>query len=148
MQLHIGLLLYGIQKQLVQIGPVNGGVGCAIARARALTQAQTPQLFPAGRRPHTQHLGKCRSLLERICQTPAVKDTHYIGAKLDTSPNFPKLVGSLQQLNRPVRAGACQCRRQPTNAAANNQNLFFHGDIVARKTLPISLVARCGTIGA
>ena len=88
MQLHLGPQSHTVQQHAVQIGTVQGGVGCAIALLAAAAQAQTGQLASAGGAAHQQLVRESRQALQRLAQTPALQDAGGVGAELKASTDF------------------------------------------------------------
>lgn len=79
----------------MQIGPVHGGVGRAVALLHGRAQRQFAQC--AGRQgiAHLQALRKGGHALQRGLQTPAGQQPGDVGAELDAGTDFAEGAGLL-----------------------------------------------------
>ncbi|KEH09420.1 hypothetical protein GY14_12490 [Delftia tsuruhatensis] len=137
-QVHARISLSGFLQQLLQIGPVDGGVGSAVAMHGLAAQRHVPQFLPCGGAAHPQAVRQRHHLLQRLLQAPGLQAAHHIRPQLDSSPHFAEHACLFEKTHFPARPRCTNRGSQATNAAAGNQHLLVHARIVP---LPSPMVA-------
>ena len=122
--------LHCLEQQPVQVGAVNGGIGSAVTLYSIGTQGQHRQFVPRESTAHLQAIRKSSHILQRLLQTPSLETPHHVRAQLHTCTHFAESSSALVQPHLPASPRRSQRRCQSANAAACNQQLFFHGAIV------------------
>ena len=129
-QVHARISLSGFPQQLLQIGPVDGGVGRAIALHGLAAQGHMRQFLPGDCAAHAQAARQCHHLLQRFLQAPGLKPPHDIRTDLDSGAHFTERGRLLEKTHFPTRPRRTDGGGQATNAAAGNQHLLVHVRIV------------------
>ena len=115
-----------LHQRLVQIRPMHRQVRRAVLVLHRLPQGQARQHPSALCATRLQHRGNASLLLERLQHLPTLQNARDIGAELDASAYFAKLLGLLKQLRRPPRTCQRHATRQASNSCTCNQSVFVH----------------------
>ena len=129
-QVHARISLSGFPQQLLQIGPVDGGVGRAIALHGLAAQGHMRQFLSGDCAAHAQAARQRHHLLQRFLQAPGLKPPHDIRTDLDSGAHFTERGRLLEKTHFPTRPRRTDGGGQATNAAAGNQHLLVHVRIV------------------
>ena len=114
----------------MQIGPVQRGVRLAMACDRHGAQAQLPEIGAPVRVAHPQRLGKRRTGLQRIGETPVGQHPRGIGPELQARAHLAKRRRLLQQHGRHTLARQGQGAGQAADASTGDDHLLVHAGIV------------------
>ena len=121
-QRHVGLRLAGIQKDLVQVGPVNDAVGKAVGRARQIPQRDAHHFLTGTYIVHAQPSWEKRHLAHQIGQAQPGKHAKDVRSELNASADFAKGRRLLKHRHRVTVTRQHQSRCQAADAAANNHD--------------------------
>ncbi|MCY1533613.1 hypothetical protein D9M68_689520 [compost metagenome] len=114
----------------MQVGPVHGRVGLAVARQGHGAQAQLPEIGASVGIAHMQCFGECGAGLKCIGQAPVGQHARGIGPELQTGSDLAKNRCLLQQHGRHARTGQGQGAGHAADATAGDDHLLVHAGIV------------------
>ena len=117
------LRLHGLQQQLVQIGPVDAGVGRAIDALRALAQRQTAQRPARAGVTRLQRVRETGHTAQAGLQPPIAQDAGDVRPDLDACTHFGKCRRLFQHRHRGALARERQRSGQTADAATGHKNL-------------------------
>src|SRR5579862_3267040 len=114
----------GFEQYLVQIGAMDQRVRMMEFPAKRIAERNARDLLPGHRIHHDQVVGKDRERADRLDQAERLEHPEHIGPELDAGADFLELRRLLDDLRGDPLARQRQRRRQPADAAADNDDLL------------------------
>ena len=125
-QVHARISLSGFLQQLLQIGPVDGGVGSAVAMHGLAAQRHVPQFLPCGGAAHPQAVRQRHHLLQRLCRPQACRRRTTFGPSWIPAPtSLSTRACSKRRTSQPARDAPIAAARPPMPPPAINTCLFM-----------------------
>ncbi len=114
----------------MQVGPVQGGIGLAMACDRHAAQTQLPEIGTAVGIAHMQRFRECGAGLQGIAQAPIGQHPRGIGSELQPSSHLAERRRLLQQHARYTLTSQRQGTGHAADTATGDDHLLVHAGIV------------------
>jgi hypothetical protein len=119
--------LRGGKQRVLEVGPVHGEVGRAVALHHRLAELQHGELAAVGAVARAQPRRRDHLLRQRSGQkVPFAQDARRVGSHLDARTDFGAALGLLEQAHVPAGTAARHRSGEPADAAAGDQQLAAH----------------------
>ena len=114
----------GLEQHLVQIGAMDQRVRVMEFLAEGVAERNARNLLPGDRIHHDEVVGKDRERADRLDQAERLEHPEHVGPELDAGADFLELRRLLDDLRGDPLARQRKRRRQPADAAADDEDLL------------------------
>ncbi len=115
----------GLQQHLVQIGAMDERIGMMEFLAEGVAERNARDLLPGHRIHHDEVVGKDGERADRLDQAERLEHPEHIGPELDAGADLLELRRLFDELRGNTLARQRQRRRQPADAAADDEDLLI-----------------------